>query len=120
MAQRVRAILLASATAASFFGLRASKLTSHGEALPGLAKRITAVAPSTNNLRSAASPCRLIAPSRRRPPDEFSFGTRPSQAAKWRPERNALGSGTRSVRLIAPIGPIPGCLARHWLTGLLR
>src|SRR5579863_71853 len=49
MAQRVRAILLASATAATFFGRRASKLISQGEARPGLANRMTAVAPSTGN-----------------------------------------------------------------------
>ena len=34
MAHRMRAILLANAIAASFFGLRASKLRSQGEALP--------------------------------------------------------------------------------------
>ena len=46
MAQSVRAILLASATAASFFGRRASRLISQGEARPAVAKRMTAVAPS--------------------------------------------------------------------------
>src|SRR5437868_4468325 len=41
-----RAILLASATAASFFGLRASNPKSHGETRPLLARWMTAVAPS--------------------------------------------------------------------------
>jgi hypothetical protein len=45
----MRAILLARATAASLHGLRSSKASSQAEAvlLPGLAYRITAVAPST-------------------------------------------------------------------------
>src|SRR5712671_6360493 len=38
MAQMTRAILLASATAASFFGLRASNPKSHGETRPLLAR----------------------------------------------------------------------------------
>ena len=54
MAQSVRAILLASAIAASFFGLRASRLSNQGDARPGLAKRITAVAPSTTSLHRAS------------------------------------------------------------------
>ena len=42
MARMMRAILLASLTAASFFDLRASNASSHGEVRPGLAARITA------------------------------------------------------------------------------
>src|SRR5215471_136893 len=41
MAHSVRAILLARAIAASFFGLRASRLSNQGDARPGLAKRIS-------------------------------------------------------------------------------
>src|SRR5579863_2659005 len=118
MAHRMRAILLASATAASLFGLRASKLSNQGEAWPALAKRIRAVAPSTKSLRKVSSPWRLIFPGRRRPPVEFSLGVIPSQAAKWRPERKPLGSATFKAKLTAPIGPTPGWVARHWLTGL--
>src|SRR5216684_8168220 len=113
----MRAILLASATAASFFGLRANNWRSHGEARPGLAVRITAVAPSTRRRRRVSSPCRLILPGRWRPPVASSFGVMPSQAAKWRPERKPLGSVTFSEKLTAPIGPMPGWVARHWLTG---
>src|SRR6266568_5557652 len=118
MAHRTRAILLASATAASFRGRRASNWMSQGEARPGLANWITVVAPSTKRRRRLSSPCRLIRPGRDRPPVEFSFGVRPSQAAKWRPERKVLGSGTRSAKLTALIGPTPGIVARHWLVGL--
>src|SRR6516162_9347467 len=42
MARMMRAILLASLTAASFFDLRASNASSHGEVRPGLAARTTA------------------------------------------------------------------------------
>ena len=120
MAQSVRAILLASAIAASFFGLRASRLSNQGDAWPGLAKRITAVAPRTTSLRRASLPCRLMRPCRRLPPEELSFGVRPSHAAKCRPERKLLGSVTLRAKLTAPIGPIPGWLARHWLSGFSR
>jgi hypothetical protein len=64
MAQMMRAILLASATAASFFDLRASNSNSHGEARPVLACRMTAVAPSTSSRRRLSSPSRLILPGR--------------------------------------------------------
>src|SRR5437016_14679716 len=64
MAQTMRPILLASATAASFLGLRASNPTSHGEACPRLACWMTAVAPSTSSRRKSSSPWRLILPGR--------------------------------------------------------
>jgi len=60
---------------------------------------------------------RLMRPCQRLPPDELSFGVRPSHAAKCRPERKLLGSVTLRAKLTAPIGPIPGWLARHWLSG---
>src|SRR6266849_6221986 len=117
MAHTVRAILLASAIAASFLGLRASKLSSQGEVRPGLAKRICAMAPSTSRRRRLSSPCRLIRPGRCRPAVECSRGVMTSAAAKCRPERKALGSLTLSEKLPAPIGPMPGWVTRHWLIG---
>jgi hypothetical protein len=74
MAQTMRAILLASATAASFLGLRASNPRSHGEACPRLACWMTAVAPSTSSRRKSSSPCRLILPGRCLPAVAFSRG----------------------------------------------
>jgi hypothetical protein len=115
MAQTMRAILLASATAATFFDFRVSNPNSHGEVRPGLAARITAVAPITSNRRRSSSPWRLIPPSRYRPAVEASRGVMPSQEAKCRAERNALGSATLSAKLTPPIGPMPGIVARHWL-----
>ena len=94
MARTMRAILLASATAATFFGLRACNPMSHGAVRPGLAARITAVAPITSRRRKSSSPARLIRPSFCRPAVESSRGVRPTQAAKRRPEQKALASGT--------------------------
>src|SRR5713101_5379319 len=113
--------LLASATAASFFGLRANNPRSHAEARPGLACWMTAVAPSTSSRRRLSSPSRLILPSRCLPAVEFSRGVMPIHAAKCRPERKAFGSGTPacagagtlSAKLTPPIGPMPGIVARH-------
>src|ERR1700720_3894534 len=61
----MRAILLASATAASFGGLRLRRSTSQGESAPRPYRicRITAVAPTTSTLRNASSPARGITPS---------------------------------------------------------
>src|SRR6266851_2024350 len=73
--------LLASATAASFFGLRASNPRSHAGARPGLACWMTAVAPSTSSRRRLSSPSRLILPGRCLPAVEFSRGVMPIHAA---------------------------------------
>src|SRR5215471_14956351 len=35
------------------------------------------------------------------PPLKFCFGTRPTQAEKFRPDRNAFGSGTLATRAVA-------------------
>jgi hypothetical protein len=113
MAQMTRAILLASATAASFFGLRASNPKSHGEARPLLARWMTAVAPSTSSRRRLSSPSWLILPGRCLPAVEFSRGVIPIHAAKCRAERKALASGILSAKLTPAIGPTPGMVARH-------
>src|ERR1700730_15234537 len=108
MAQMTRAILLASATAVSFFGLRASNPKSHGEARPLLARWMTAVAPSTSSRRRLSSPSWLILPGRCLPAVEFSRGVIPIHAAKCRAERKALASGILSAKLTPAIGPSPG------------
>ena len=66
MARMMRAILLASLTAASFFDLRASNASSHGEVRPGLAARITAVAPMTRKNDFPLGRVILLAPVPRR------------------------------------------------------
>src|SRR5882762_1792178 len=63
----MRAILLASAIAASFGDdLRASSASSQGDARPRPRRAcwITAVAPATSTLRNISSPARVIVPSR--------------------------------------------------------
>src|SRR5476651_2629849 len=66
MAQAIRAILLASAMAATLAGFRASNAVSHGRCpVPWiLAYRMTASAPTTNRLHKYRSPCLLMLPSR--------------------------------------------------------
>src|ERR1700726_1175945 len=92
----MRAILLASAIAASFGDdLRASRASNQGDAWPRpcLACWITAVAPATNTLRNISSPARVIVPSRVLPAVEWSFGVSPIQAA------NRLLGGINPVQL---------------------
>src|SRR5215472_8138953 len=72
-----------------------------GEVRPGLAARITAVAPMTSKRRKSSSPVRLILPSFCRPAVEFSRGVMPIQEAKCRPERKARGSVTLRAKLTA-------------------
>jgi hypothetical protein len=82
--QMVRAILLARATAAIFRGRRSSNCNSQVDAVlrPDLAKRITAMAPTTSNCRSLSLPALLMLPRRCLPPVEYSRGVNPSHAAK--------------------------------------
>ena len=79
----MRAFLLASATAASFGGLRAIRSSSQRECRPRPLRAcwITAVAPATRTLRKASSPARVITPSRVLPAVEWSFGVKPIQAS---------------------------------------
>ncbi len=106
------AILLARATAASLRGLRSSNCSNHGEAdlLPGLAKRMTDIAPTTNRLRNLSLPASLILSNRCLPPVECSFGVRRSQASKCRPKAKFSGS-TVYATVVAIIRPTP-CISR--------
>ena len=110
IAQAVRTILLASATATSLRGLRSSSARNHSVIcwLPGfMAALITAVAPETSRTRSRSLPARLMPPIRCLPPVERSFGVRPAHAARWRPDSNIAGSiSTASVNAVT--GPTPG------------
>jgi hypothetical protein len=46
----------------------------------------------------------VIPPSRSLPPLEFCRGTSPIHAARFRPDLNALGSGTVATRALASTG----------------
>src|SRR5262249_29426044 len=78
-----------------------------------------ALAPLIRSRRKYWLPRLDIPPRRCLPPVEFCRGTRPSQAANSRPLRKPLGSTTVAAMAVAMIGPMPGTLARRWLTGLL-
>ena len=120
IAQAMRAILLASATATSLRGLRSSSARNQSVIcrLPGrMAALITEVAPETSRTRNRSLPARLMPPIRCLPPVECSFGVRPAQAARWRPDSNIAGSiSIASVNAVT--GPTPGIVARRWLTSL--
>ncbi len=115
--------LLANATAASFFGLRASNSNSHGEARPLLACWMTAVAPSTSSRRRLSSPlaadlagpvlaCRGVLARRDADPGRKV----PARAKALRIRHPRLRGGRLlSAKLTPPIGPMPGIVAKHWL-----
>ncbi len=91
MAQAMRAILLARATAATLTGLRSMILASHSRLVPRCrAYLMTAMAPVTSNHRKYRLPCFEIRPRRSLPPVECCLGTSPIQAARLRPDENAF------------------------------
>ena len=109
MAQAIRAILLASATAATLIGRVAMRRASHGRFVPCCrAYRMTAIAPATSSQRKWRLPCFDIPPSLSLPPVECCLGTRPIHAARLRPDANALQSPTSATSAVATIGPTPG------------
>src|SRR2546430_10055922 len=101
----MRAILLASATAASLGGLRFSSATSQGDGRPRPRRTcwITAVAPATNRLRKTSSPARVILPSLVLPAVGRALGGSPSQAPEGPPGGEAHGSGRFITRPLAAV-----------------
>ncbi len=121
MAQAIRAILLARATAATLIGRRSMMRVSHSRFVPCcLAYRMTAIAPTTSNHRKYRFPCFEIPPSRSLPPVECCLGTRPIQAARLRPDENTFQSPTSATRALATIGPTPGISSSRRLSSLDR
>ena len=109
MAQRPRAILLASAIATTMRGFRARMRVS--QPLFGVPNRPTAcrtaMAPETKSLRMSRCPIFDVLPNRALPPVECCFGTSPSQAAKSRPRRKDDSSGANVSIASAVIGLRP-------------
>ena len=102
IAQAMRAILLASATAATLTGRRPIRRTSQSRFVPcRRAYRMTAIAPATSSHRKCRLPCFDILPSLSLPPVECCRGTKPIQAAKLRPDENAVQSPTSATRAVA-------------------
>src|SRR2546430_15504199 len=91
----MRAILLASATAASLGGLRFSSATSQGDGWPRPRRTcwITAGAPSTNKPPKTSSPARGILASPGLPAGGGALGGTPSPAATGRPGEEPRGRG---------------------------
>ena len=109
MAQAMRAILLASATAATLIGRRSIRRASQGRFVPcWWAYRTTAMAPATSSQRKCRLPCFEIPPSLSLPPVEYCLGTKPIHAARLRPDVNSFQSPTSATRAVATIGPTPG------------
>ena len=121
MAQAMRAILLASATAATLIGRRSSIRASQSRLVPcWRAYRITAIAPATSSQRKYRLPCFEILPRRSLPPVECYRGTRPIQAARLRPDENAFQSPTSATMAVATIGPTPGISSSRRLSSQER
>src|SRR6516164_1997405 len=115
----MRAVLFASATATTSGGRRRRSPITHGSALVAFERSKLALAPLIRSRRKYWLPRLDIPPRRCLPPVEVCRGTRPNQAANSRPLRKPLGSTTVAAMAVAMIGPMPGTLARRWLTGLL-
>src|SRR5262244_2906376 len=115
----MRAVLFANATATTSGGRRRRSPITHGSALVAFERSKLALAPLIRSRRKYGLPRLDIPPRRCLPPVEFCRGTKPSQAANSRPLRKPLGSTTVAARAVAMIGPMPGTLAKRWLTGLL-
>ena len=117
---RVRAILLARATAASVPCLRSSKRLSHGCRVKSLrfARMIIDIAPATSKRLSSGFPFLVICPIRSLPPLEFCLGTSPTQAENARPDLKIFGSGTSATTRVAMTGPTPGIVSSRWQMAL--
>ena len=115
LTQAMRAVLLATATVTSRAGLRSSRPRTQVPVADGLlsARRTTEVAPTTRSRRRYPSPIFDIRPRRSLPPEEFCRGTRPRNAANWRPVLKTPGSGTLAARAVAVMMPTPGMVSRR-------
>src|SRR5262252_8118062 len=121
MAQAMRAILLASATAATLIGRRSIRRASQGRFVPcWRAYRMTAMAPATSSQRKCRLPCFEIPPSLSLPPVECCLGTKPIHAARLRPDENVFQSPTSATNAVATIGPTPGISSSRRLSSLER
>jgi hypothetical protein len=100
MAQTIRAILLASAIAATFVGRRASKAVSHGRCSVDLGvtddRKCAGHKQAAQITVTLLAYCRAVLASAR-----GCFGTIPIQAEKLRPDRKNFGSATTATKAVA-------------------
>src|SRR6185436_1944311 len=114
----MRAVLFANATATTRLGRRRRSPITHGSALVAFERSRLALAPLIRSRRKYWLPRLDMPPNRFLPPVEFCRGTRPSHAANSRPLRKPLGSATIAAIAVAIMGPMPGIVAKRWLTGI--
>lgn len=102
--------LICHSDATSILGLRSSKRASHEPS--GIDLRPSQfnrdMAPMMSMRRISVCPALETRPSRSLPPEEFWRGTRPSHAAKPRPQRKLPIGGANASTARAVSGPIPG------------
>ncbi len=120
IAQRVRAVLWATAVAATFTGRRRKSSVSHGFGRMSARNAVptTARAPWMSIVRRYRSPPLLIRPMCSFPPLAWMRGVNPSHAAKWRADLNCLPSPTAATIAVAVRGPTPGAEASRRLASL--
>ena len=113
---------MAMATVVNRAGLRSSKLRTQAPVADVFmpARRMTEVAPTTSSLRRYPSPILQMRPRRSLPPEEFCLGTRPRNAANYRPFLKTAGSDTLAARAVAVITPTPGIVSSRRLTSSAR
>src|SRR5437764_6145494 len=116
----MRAVLFARATATTRLGRRRRSPITQGSALVAFERSRLALAPLISRRRKYRLPRFEMPPRRALPPVECCRGTRPSHAANSRALANPLGSTTIAAIAVAMIGPMPGIVAKRWLSGLLR
>lgn len=112
----MRAVLFASATAATLGCERSANRTAHllSRSSLGFAVRNAERAPWTISVRRYASPRLLIPSSRSLPPELCCLGVNPSEAANCRPLASWRGSPRATTSAGAIIGPMPrSCCIRR-------
>lgn len=105
----IRAILLASATAATFGGRRARSAVIHIEARAPLRTwRSTVVAPRISRVRNVGLPIFEIRPRRSLPPLEWERGVSPSPMPRKRHKPEGIVATLRQVDVLVSQGhPVP-------------
>ena len=122
MAQAMRAILLASAMAATFVGRLAKQRCEPRPVLGAMDLGIADDRQCAGREQAAQIAIALFADTAEPvlAPLECCFGTSPIQAEKSRPDRKAFGSATLATRAVASAGPTPGISSSRLLVSLDR
>lgn len=111
--QAIRAVLFAWATHARLVPRRALTAWRHRlrASVVRSTGRMTARAPWMSSVRTEVCPPVLMPSQVGLPPLECWRGTRPSQAASWRPFLKVVASPTAATHAVAVSGPLPSLWA---------